>query len=309
MRMKRRLVFPFYLQDGRKISSPDELKKILEENPSYLIAPLKDGRLERFLSGMGDRFINCLQAETPEKALENLAKEFGIEDFHFDKFERDFECDVVYNPDEFLKLLKRKVEEIYLPAGEICVKELILDAPVKIVGQGKNTTILKCEVLKILSGDVVFENLSCETEEFLPEYFPVFKNSYFSFKTSVSNDLSFARGIETFKDEDFLKFKPKILEIEVREPIVLYDRKVIYKNVKFIFKEKVDFKMLRCKCSFLNCSFEATKQNITMFAENSQLLIKNSNFKSVSLGLKLGSKLKVKDTKFEKKQGLWNNVF
>jgi len=298
MNNRRRVIFPFYLQDGRRITSPEDLENVLKTDPSYLIPPLKDGRLEKFLSGMGERFVKCLQAETPELALEKLAKELGIEDFYVDKTE----CGVVLNTDTLQDLLRKGADEIVLPAGKLNIGKLVIDRPVKIVGQGKNISFLEANVLEISSEGVVFENVYCKVEKFLPKQFPEFLDSYFEFESSVSEDFSFARGVEIVKEGNSIKFKPKVVEVEIMNSKLLNNKEVFYRDVKFVFNanENIDITMKNCKCSLFNVSFEfkGSKNIASMLAYNSALSAENCDFKGVPLKLDRDSEVEIINSSF-----------
>ncbi len=290
--MRRRSIVPFFV-GSKRVANLADLKNVLSENPAALLEPLRDGRLKRFLAGLGERYVNCLNYDSPEESLKALGREIGIELEGALNLEESGA--VVSSGDEILRLLSSDEEGIVLPSGTIFVEKLVIDRPVKIIGQGRNTTVLKCNLLEITSESVIFENILCEIGVFLPKCFPEFVNSYISFKTSVSDDLSFARGIEVLKDGNSIKFAPKILEIEILESIDLSNREVFYENVRFIIKEKGNLNFKNSTCSILSCYFEGKAD---ILAENSCFSIENSSFKEVSLKLLEGSKIRVFNSSF-----------
>ena len=284
--MRRRSIVPFFV-GSKRVANLADLKNVLSENPAALLEPLRDGRLKRFLAGLGERYVNCLNYDSPEESLKALGREIGIELEGALNLEESGA--VVSSGDEILRLLSSDEEEIVLPSGTIFFEKLVIDRPVKIIGQGRNTTVLKCNVLEILSEGVIFEGILCEVDVFLPRHFPKLISSYFSFKTSISSDLSFARGVEILKDGDFIEFKPKILEIEISNPVNLTDKEVFFRDVKFVIKDNGNLNFKNSTCSILNCYFEGKAD---FLIEDSYFSIEKSVIEGISLKLTEGSKIR-----------------
>jgi len=255
--MARRSIIPFFI-GSKRILSLKELKEALLANPASLLEPFKDGRLERFLRGISNTYIECLKAETPEEAIKGLARELGIElndsDFSFEKSNSS-----ISSEEEFFKKIEQGEEIIELPTGEFFIEKLTLERPIKFVGQGKNSTVLKCKTLEVYSEGVVFENLDCEVDEYFPKKKPEFIDSLFKFENSVSRNLGFIIGIDTKK------------KVEISEQIILRNTEVHYENAILIFNEGGSITFENCKCFLTNCSFKGTEK-----VEKSSLVLKSS---------------------------------
>ena len=243
--MRRRSIVPFFV-GSQRIASLQDLKKVIAENPEKLTVPLQDGRLERFLRGISNSYLECIDKDNPKESIEKLAERLGVE------IQKDFTCEevsVVTSVDELIKLIEEGEEEIELSKGEFVLDdELVLANPVKLIGQGKNDTHLKVKELLVASEGVVFENLICEADALLLIQKPEVVNTYFKFKSCASPDMTFIRGVgETLE--------PEKVRIEITEPIVLEGKKVFYENVDFVFKEEGSITFDNCECVIANCSF------------------------------------------------------
>ena len=243
--MRRRSIVPFFV-GSQRIASLQDLKKVIAENPEKLTVPLQDGRLERFLRGISNSYLECIDKDNPKESIEKLAERLGVE------IQKDFTCEevsVVTSVDELIKLIEEGEEEIELSKGEFVLDdELVLANPVKLIGQGKNDTHLKVKELLIASEGVVFENLICEADALLLIQKPEVVNTYFKFKSCASPDMTFIRGVgETLE--------PEKVRIEITEPIVLEGKKVFYENVDFVFKEEGSITFDNCECVIANCFF------------------------------------------------------
>ena len=108
--MRRRSIVPFFV-GSQRIASLQDLKKVIAENPEKLTVPLQDGRLERFLRGISNSYLECIDKDNPKESIEKLAERLGVE------IQKDFTCEevsVVTSVDELIKLIEEGEEEIEL---------------------------------------------------------------------------------------------------------------------------------------------------------------------------------------------------
>jgi len=279
--MGRRSIIPF-LVGSQRIASLQDLRKVIAENPEKLIIPLQDGRLERFLRGISNRYLECIDKENPKESIEKLAEKLGVE------IQKDFtheDVSVVTSVDELERMIDEGEKEIELSRGKFVLDVLILANPVKLAGQGKNDTHLKVKELIVASEGVIFENLICEAETLLLVHKPEVKDAFFKFKNCASQDMTLIRGIGE-------NLEPKKVQIEITEPIVLEGKNVYYENVDFVIKEGGSIAFSECEGAIVNCSFSSqelkSKSNsegeddvsfILGFFTNSKMIIENCEFK------------------------------
>jgi hypothetical protein len=289
--MRRRSIVPFFI-GSKRITSLRELKEILSKEPHSLLIPLKDGRLAKFLKGISSSYVECLDANNPEESLKQLAEKLGV------KIEDKLSVEsvsVVSSPEQVLELIKKGEKEIELPSGEIFFEELILDRPVRLIGQGKNTTILKCNTLKICSDNIIFKNIGIDVNNFLPQKKPQLIDSLLSFKSSVSPNLDLAVGIDR-------NLNPKRIVVEISKPISFKNVSIYYENIDFVFKENGSISFENCKCNFLNCSFkrdEKFDEAPTIALSNCNTLVERCSFsETATLSATENSKLRIVDSKF-----------
>ncbi len=132
--MARKFVAPFFAGEYQ-VASLDDLVEVLKKNPSSLAAPLEDGRLERFLRGYGKKYEECLNKNSLEETVKNLAEILGLELDTSIQLSYDT-SQLIDSSEELLKAIKEGRERIELKTGVFELENVVIDKPVEIAGQG-----------------------------------------------------------------------------------------------------------------------------------------------------------------------------
>ena len=249
--MRRRSIIPF-LVGSERVASLQDLKRIISENPEKLVIPLQDGRLERFLRGISNSYLECIDKDNPKESIEKLAERLGVE------IKKELELDDIFAVDsaeELMKLLEEGREEINIAKGTIEIDKLILKNPVKLRGQGKNESLLKIGEL-FAPHRFTLEYLTCEVENFVSSKEPNIKDAFFNFSNNISVATSSEELLELLdkkEKEIYLTegmFILDSLKVSASKLIGVGRDKTILQIEKLIVPKKVTFKHLTCRAKF-----------------------------------------------------------
>jgi len=194
--MRRRIAIPFVVSSG-KITTLQDLKRVLAESPEELIIPLQDGRLERFLRGMGNRYLAYIDKSNPENSLKKLAEIFGIE------ISKELKVDnvsVVTSVEDLIKAINEGRKEINIAKGRYFIDKIMLKSSVRLIGQGKNETLLKIKELFAFC-EFKLSNITCEVERFISSKEPEIKESSFFSSEKLSIATSADELLELLKKD------------------------------------------------------------------------------------------------------------
>jgi len=240
---KRKIIIPFEVEN-KTVCSLRDLKEILAERPHLLIKPLKYGKLRKFLEGIGDHYLKCLDENNPEKSLKELGKLLGINvDLSLPKIKD------ITTPKELKEAINLGNEKIKIGTGEFIIDELNLDYPVTIVGKGIEKTKLVINKLKINSKNVHFKNLTLEVLDYKSNINPNFEKVKFIHKKD--EDILDEKVLLGSIQEENISLTDKV--IFIRTPIEISNKKIFFRNVKFYFEKEGSLLFTNCECEFANC--------------------------------------------------------
>jgi small GTP-binding protein len=254
---RRRIAVPFEA-GSRTVASLEDLKSLLRESPELLLLPARDGRLERFLEGISGKLSDCIDRNSPEESIKKLAEMLDIE------IKKELKMDgisVVTSAEELMKLLEEGKSKIDIAKGKFVVDKLVLRNPVRLIGQGKNDTLLKISEL-FAPCRFTLECLACEVKNFVSAKEPEIKNASFfcSDRTLAATSseellkLSEKKDVKIYLTEGM--FSLEKLKISASKLIGAGRNKTTLRVKKLIIPKEVVFRDLTCHAEFLLSSSE-----------------------------------------------------